>query len=263
VLSARQLERRAEALLDLAVAVGHAAGPPVPVEWLVEHALDLCIVWDALPTDPDAPVLGGLDPVRGEVVLNDREAKRFAAFPGLESFTLAHEVGHWLLHVPPARRRQPMLPGLGRGQARPCAGGGSTATARREQQADTFAALLLMPARLLVPRCAGLDLSRFPARYKLRDEFGVSITAMNLRLRALGFGWFDEQNRYIAPKRARAAGGAVAVPHSLAGRAVRGEGAPATGCDSDAVRPPLTPALSPRGRGGPLSLPHRLTLLRV
>ena len=201
-LTSRQLARRADALLDACVAAGRGAGPPVPVEWIAEHVLDLCIVWDALPTEVEAPVLGGLDPVRGEIVLNEAEARRFAAFPGLEAFTLAHEIGHWLLHVPPARRRQPALPGWERARSWACGGGGAAA-ARREQQADAFAALLLMPARLLLPRCERLDLTRFPARYKLRDEFAVSITAMNLRLKDLGFGWFNAKDEYVPGRSAR------------------------------------------------------------
>ena len=203
VVNTRQIERRVDALLDACAASGRV-GPPVPVEWIVEHLLDLCIVWDALPTDPEAPVLGGLDPLRGEIVLNEREARRFAAFPGLEAFTLAHEVGHWVLHVPRSRRRQPMLPGWERSWPGACGAGTNGAARRREQQADRFAALLLMPARLLLPRCAGLDLSRFPARYRLRDEFGVSITAMNLRLDALGFGRFDERDVFVPSRRAGA-----------------------------------------------------------
>ena len=203
VLSARQIQHRADALLDTCAGAGHSLGPPVPVEWIAEHVLDLGIVWDALPSDPDAPVLGGLDPIRGEIVLNERECRRFAAFPGLEAFTLAHEIGHWVLHIPPPRRRQPMLPGWERSRPRACVAGTGAAAHRREQQADRFAALLLMPARLLVPRCAGLDLTRFPPRYKLRDEFGVSITAMNLRLKDLGFGTFNERDEYV-PGRAAA-----------------------------------------------------------
>jgi Zn-dependent peptidase ImmA (M78 family) len=199
----RQLERRADALLDACAASGRALEPPVPVEWLAEHILDLCIVWEVLPTDEASPVLGGLDPVRGEIVLNEAETRRFAAFPGLEAFTLAHEIGHWLLHVPPPRRRQPMLPGWERSRLAACGGGGLAA--RREQDADRFAALLLMPRRLLLPRCERLDLTRFPARYKLRDQFGVSITAMNLRLKDLGFGTFNAKDEYI-PGRATRAG---------------------------------------------------------
>jgi hypothetical protein len=202
VLTNRQIERRADALLDGCAAAGAAIGPPVPVEWIAEHVLDLAIVWDALPTDEESPVLGGLDPVRGEVVLNEAEARRFGAFPGLEAFTLAHEIGHWLLHVPPPGRRQPMLPGWERLRAAACGGKGAAA-ARREQEADRFAALLLMPARLLLPRCGRLDLTRFPARYKLRDEFGVSITAMNLRLKDLGFGAFNDRDEYVPGRRAR------------------------------------------------------------
>lgn len=196
----RQIERCADTLLDACAPAGRAPGPPVPVEWIAEHVLDLRILWDMLPSDPVAPVLGGLDPVRGEVVLNEAESRRFRAFPGLETFTLAHEIGHWVLHVPPSRRRQLPLPGLERSRAQGCSSaiGGA---ARREQQADRFAAYLLMPARLLLPRCANLDLTRFPARYKLRDEFGVSITAMNLRLKELGFGTFNARDEYV-PSRA-------------------------------------------------------------
>lgn len=196
VLTAGQIERLSLALLDGCAAAGHPAGPPVPVEWIAEHLLDLRILWEVLPSDPDAPVLGGLDPVRGEIVLNEAESRRFSAFPGLESFTLAHEIGHWLLHVPPQRRRQLALPGLERARAPGCGSGGAAA-ARSEQQADRFAAYLLMPKRLLLPRCEKLDLTRFPARYKLRDEFGVSITAMNLRLKDLGFGTFDARDQFI------------------------------------------------------------------
>jgi hypothetical protein len=202
ILTARQLERRAEALLETCASARHPIGPPVPVEWIAEHVLDLCILWDRLPSSPEAPVLGGLDPVRGEIVINEVEARRFEAFPGLEAFTLAHEIGHWLLHVPPSRRRQPSLPGWERALPPPCSGGGAI-TARREQQADRFAALLLMPARLLLPRCQGLDLTRFPARYRLRDEFGVSITAMNLRLKDLGFGTFNTKDEYIPGRATR------------------------------------------------------------
>jgi Zn-dependent peptidase ImmA (M78 family) len=76
-------------------------------------------------------------------------------------------------------------------------GAGRGSDARREQQADRFAAYLLMPSRLLLSRCEGLDLSRFPTRYKLRDQFGVSITAMNLRLKELGYGTFNERDEFV------------------------------------------------------------------
>lgn len=195
-LSSRQIERQADALLDLSLVAGRPV-PPVPVEWIAEHILDLSIVWDTLPTSAETPVLGGLDPVRGEIVLNESETRRFSVFPGLEAFTLAHEIGHWVLHVPAPRRRQPMLPGLGRTRPAACAAATTVDGARREQEADRFAALLLMPARLLLPRCERLDLTRFPGRYKLRDQFGVSITAMNLRLKNLGFGTFNDRDEYV------------------------------------------------------------------
>jgi hypothetical protein len=194
--TSRQIERRADALLDACAATGRSIGPPVPVEWIAEHLLDLRILWDGLPVDRETPVLGGLDPIRGEIVLNEAESRRFQSFPGLEVFTLAHEIGHWVLHVPVVRRRQLLLPGMERVRDAAC-GAGHGPAARREQQADRFAAYLLMPARLLLSKCERLDLSRFPARYRLRDEFGVSITAMNLRLKELGYGTFNARDEFV------------------------------------------------------------------
>jgi Zn-dependent peptidase ImmA (M78 family) len=56
----------------------------------------------------------------------------------------------------------------------------------REIQAERYAAYLLMPRKLILQEIDGLDLTRWPNLYKLRDAFKVSITAMTKRLTALG-----------------------------------------------------------------------------
>lgn len=83
-------------------------------------------------------------------------------------FTIAHEIGHFLLH-----------PGRAISER-----GGTTnqATARLEREADQFAAELLMPEHLV--RQALLD-DGADAR-RLADRFDVSAQAMSLRLRHLG-----------------------------------------------------------------------------
>jgi hypothetical protein len=83
-------------------------------------------------------------------------------------FTIAHEIGHFLLHGEHAIAER----------------GGATnlATARHEREADQFAAELLMPAELVRQAVLedGLDVER------LADRFEVSVAAMRQRLRRLG-----------------------------------------------------------------------------
>jgi len=83
-------------------------------------------------------------------------------------FTIAHEIGHFLLH----------------GERAVAERGGATslATARYEREADQFAAELLMPEALMRQAVLedGLDAGH------LADRFEVSLGAMRQRLRRLG-----------------------------------------------------------------------------
>jgi hypothetical protein len=96
-------------------------------------------------------------------------------------FSIAHEIGHFVLH--PARARHER--------------GGTVNEAMRtqEREADAFAAELLMPEHL-VRRAAledGADVRR------LADRFEVSETAMSLRLRRLGLA--ERQSDLLPPSR--------------------------------------------------------------
>jgi Zn-dependent peptidase ImmA (M78 family) len=66
----------------------------------------------------------------------------------------------------------------------------STPAAERywqEIHANWFAAALLMPPAALRRAVADLDITRWRGRYALRDRCGVSISALNSRLRQLGY----------------------------------------------------------------------------
>lgn len=158
--------------------------PPVPVERIASALLSLYIdEADDLRALPGAPAdqgrLSGMLDADGMVIWIDRgEARRS---PGRRRFTIAHEVGHLLLHVPvvheafcdgPAdiqeiEEDQPAaeLPEL----------------RQREREANVFARELLMPESLVneQARATGFNL---PA---LADRFEVSVPAMRLRLRLL------------------------------------------------------------------------------
>lgn len=159
---------------------GLASAPPVPVE---EIARSLLVLWieeaDDLRTVPGAPtdqgrLSGLLVPSELTVWLDSREASRS---PGRRRFTIAHEIGHFVLH---ASRSQAAA-------ASYCRGSDLERGDSAEGEANRFAAALLMPEPLLereATRC-GCNLAL------LAEQFAVSVPAMKLRLRTLDLlpGW--------------------------------------------------------------------------
>lgn len=98
------------------------------------------------------------EPKRWLIIVNSRLTD-----PGRRRFTIAHELGHWTLHRPRLRRCSIELAG------------------EWEEEADQFAAHLLMPPHLveLQIRMSGfMDLERF---------FGVSKAAATNAVRRLGY----------------------------------------------------------------------------
>jgi hypothetical protein len=166
---------------------------PVAIEWIVETVCDLAIEWRQLPLGEEGVVLAGLDVRRRVLALNELMRFDFERTPGLERFSMAHEVGHWLLHINRAALEHPRLPGFEPAFPFLCRGDRAS---QREWQAEQFAASLLMPRDLIAEAVAGMDLTRWPARYALRDRFGVSISALTRRLRDLGIGFVHEGRIY-------------------------------------------------------------------
>jgi uncharacterized protein DUF955 len=157
--------------------------PPIPVERVASSLLGLFVdEADDLRALPGAPTdqgrLSGMLDAEAMIVWVDRgEARRST---GRRRFTIAHEIGHLLLHVPvlhevfydgPANIQEieedpaSELPEL----------------RRREREANVFARELLMPEPLLSEqaRATGFNLPG------LADRFEVSVPALRLRLRLL------------------------------------------------------------------------------
>src|SRR6202035_1664253 len=135
---------------------------------------------DDLEQAPGAPTLGKgqslsglLLPALGEIWVNAIEAREW---PPRRRFTIAHELGHWSLH------RHANCPVF-------CRSGSieSEAPERRpplpahEEQANAFAAAMMMPARLVQEQYARCERDFF----LLCEAFGASGAAMGRRLRAV------------------------------------------------------------------------------
>ncbi|HEX8105790.1 MAG TPA: ImmA/IrrE family metallo-endopeptidase [Solirubrobacteraceae bacterium] len=173
--------------------------PPVPVERIAESLLGLLIdeIDDARDV-PNAPsdrgrLSGLIEPETQTIWLDRHESTRS---PGRRRYTIAHECGHWVLHIagpgdviccrpqdisgPPEAEDRELVRQL----------------RRQEREANAFADELLMP-EVLVYRQAketGCNLSL------LAERFDVSAPAIRLRLLRLGLlpAWMAK-----APKRGR------------------------------------------------------------
>ena len=172
-------------------AVGH---PPIPVERIFEDVLDLGILWDDISEQPGQAILAGLDPVTRAVVFNESRRTLITETAGLYYTVLAHEIGHWELHVDRALLAQEPLPSFEREFS--ClyrrSGPGQEL---REVQAHRFMGFLLMPENLLLEAVREVNLASWPALYSLREQFQVTITALKVRLERLNLLYVTPNGR--------------------------------------------------------------------
>ena len=208
-LSDNQLEQRANLLLQQwALEDKPVTEPPVPVSLIAEIVLRLRIDWDEIADSDEAPILGFLNAPKRKIHINDRRRAHFAQYPGSEEYTLAHEVGHWVLHVVQSNGTQHSFLSVndwlretamyGSVSPRPYQ---SKDERRRELQANRFASYLLLPRSLILPAISGLDLCTWSTLYTLRDRFNVSISALCNRLE--GMGLIAIEGKTIYPSRAQ------------------------------------------------------------
>lgn len=202
------IEREAQFLLDAWAAKGHAISAPVPIGEIVELHLGLTFVVE------DLAARFGTTGVFGAIWFNENTIRVDSSLDpsihpqmlGRFNFTLAHEVGHWVLHRAHLRNDEnaAALFGPGAEPAFVCRSGDRSP---EEWQADKFASCLLMPrADVLalwselrpdgceiaiadiVAAAGGLDAEAAIQRFcrPLAERFEVSAQAMGIRLRDVG-----------------------------------------------------------------------------
>lgn len=198
------LEREALTLLrDYEDQEGALAGPPVPIDLLIENLLQIDIDWAPLDLSSDERVLAAIEltPERRRIIMNERERAHFEQYSGTEAFSKAHEVGHAVLHLPRTPALQPLLWQTDDVIAL-CR---SNREDRKELQAERFAAYLLMPEALVRATVGMQPITSWSQMYQLRDAFKVSITAMRKRLEALNLVFVTPQGQ-VFPSREAAVG---------------------------------------------------------
>ena len=164
--------------------------PPVPIEEIIEYTIDMPLIWDAIPDHEGMPVLAKLE-ARGQprpeiaIIMNEDKQVFFAQHEGVEQFSQAHELGHYVLHIDHAKLHTLLLLDAAEQSTVLCRADGGKQRDRKEWQAERFAAYLLMPQDLVQSACAGIDLCRWPSLYQLKERFHVTISALTRRLTEL------------------------------------------------------------------------------
>ena len=185
------IERRASELLaKYKTKVGVALALPIPIERLAEDLIDLQILWQTLPESENETVLAGLAPRKKLVVFNENRLMLFDKTPGLYRTVLAHEVGHWELHVDKATVNQLPIPGMDEQLQYLFR---SEKQSWDERNAHLFMSHLLVPEPLLNPLIRNVQDFDWPFLYKLRDMFQVTISVIRIRLERKGLLYVDQR----------------------------------------------------------------------
>jgi IrrE N-terminal-like domain len=180
-----EIERRAEAVLESVPSwLWDGEGLPVPVEDIADTCFGIYVrdVED-LTTAPGAPELeegqtlsGILLAARGEIWVNASEAREW---PPRRRFTIGHELGHWVMHRSGQEslfcREATVAP-----EENPDAATTRVPLPINEEEANAFAAGLLMPARLIREQYA-----RVRDHAEMCRLFDASGAAMGKRLHAV------------------------------------------------------------------------------
>lgn len=159
---------------------------PVPIEEIADSHLgllvrdfdDLAAVLTPPKLEPGQALSGLLLPDRGEIWVNAGEAREW---PPRRRFTIAHEIGHWCLHREPSHPAYCRATTLIGEEPEAQSDNERPKIPPAEEEANAFAAGVLMPAPLLCEQYKACDRDFA----MLCERFASSGAAMGRRLHAV------------------------------------------------------------------------------
>ncbi|OUL27746.1 Zn peptidase [Nostoc sp. RF31YmG] len=176
-------------------------------------ALGIMVSWERIPADEQGSIVAKILPLERKIVLNESISELSGGF---EQSTIAHEIGHWVLHVNQNEAdglTNQLELNLGMEDAKKfylC----RTTEAKNNQiriqnyldkiewQAQYFASCMLMPREILEAKRKGRDLTNWRHLYAIKDELGVTISNLTNRLQDLGWIYIPKGSRQIYPGKA-------------------------------------------------------------
>lgn len=163
---------------------------------LIAEFLELDLVWDTIPDDDRGTIAARILPLEKLIEINENIPQLRGGFG---EFTIAHEIGHWILHIDRDQvERYIRLRQKGVGiQVKPFLCRQEDNLAEIEWQAQYFAGCLLMPQHILTRLIQGKDLTQWSHIYQIAQDLGVTISSLTTRLQDLGWIALDPNIRKI------------------------------------------------------------------
>lgn len=199
-LTTEEIERRANSLIMKYEDRYGSISAPVPIERIAENIIDLVLEWSKIPENTNEIIFAGLSPVQKKIIFNEKRKNFYDDTDGLYNTVLAHEIGHWMLHVDAADLGlQSVLPGTevtskfvyrSTGPSNPI-----------EWQAHTFMGYLLLPYKLIRNHIEIGDIYDWNSLYYLKEKFDVTISSLVIRLKKMGVIYIDD-DKTIYPSEA-------------------------------------------------------------
>jgi Zn-dependent peptidase ImmA (M78 family) len=162
----------------------------------VAEFLGLDVVWDQIPADAEGMIAARIIPLERLIEINE-DIPRLRG--GFGESTIAHEIGHWLLHINWQGVDQAIeyqRQGHYR-SVKPLLCRNDLCLKGIEWQAQYFATCLLMPRQQLEILRQDKDLSDWRDLYNLAAELGVTISNLIHRLKDLGWIYRQENSKVI------------------------------------------------------------------
>ncbi|MBC6478070.1 MAG: ImmA/IrrE family metallo-endopeptidase [Hormoscilla sp. GM7CHS1pb] len=192
-----EIERQANDLLKQMEATQNLA-PKWPFDATrVADFLDLGVVWDRIEPDEEGPIAAMILPLQSEIVINEDIS---AIHGGFGESTLAHEIGHWELHIDHnavGKFLDRRADGIEKTIIAPFLCRSDTIQRGIEWQAQYFASCLLMPVDKLEEVQKGRDLTKWPHLYAIKDELGVTISNLTNRLQDIDWIHIPKNSKQI------------------------------------------------------------------
>jgi hypothetical protein len=224
-----QIEQIAEhRLIEFQQKLGRPLSFPIDIELFGDLVLGLSMLWEEIEEMPGEEVLAGLRASDRLIVMNERRKEEMEQKPGRRRLTQGHEMGHWDLFVDISKLDHPELfdaAASGMFAYRSSSGGQVQILLSSEQGRDIlrqinaradapdearsvnrYAASILMPRSVFVDSARRIDRTQWRNLYDLAAQFGVTISALCVRLEQFNLLYVDQATSTLYPSQEEAHG---------------------------------------------------------
>jgi len=200
---------------------GAITDPCTPIENIIEDC-GFKILYDKIEEGSGEKIFGGLDLKSKTIIINEIHIQLFKEKPGLERFTLAHELGHWDVFLNKDSNQNSVSFDFytdTEGVVFRKSGIGSIAVltdlwcdddvydvfkthAKKKDHpyvasaVDRYANFLLIPEKFLSDLVLRIDLTDWKALYSLAKTFQVTISALCVRLQRMKLIYIKNKKLY-------------------------------------------------------------------